>query len=97
MIGRDGVEVNRTFSAGTFRVSRDLGRTPQVRPSESVLWRTGNEFCAFGAKNRPEITRAFLRTHLINVVAASLCRGASVTLLTGGTATQRRGYSSAYL
>ena len=66
MIGRDGVGVNRAFSAGTFRVSRDLGRTPQVRPSESVLWRTGNEFCAFGAKRRPKIPSVFLRTDLIN-------------------------------
>jgi hypothetical protein len=56
MIGRDGVEVNRAFSAGTFRVSRDLGRTPQA----------GNEFCAFGAKHRPKIPHNFLRTHLIS-------------------------------
>jgi len=49
MIGRDGVEVNRTFSAGTFRVSRDLGRTSQA----------GNEFRAFGAKSRPNIPSVF--------------------------------------
>jgi hypothetical protein len=51
MIGRDGVEANRAFSAGMFRVSRDLGRTPQA----------GNEFRAFGAKRRPKIPRVFLK------------------------------------
>ena len=50
------VEVNRAFSAGTFRVLRDLGRTPQA----------GNEFCVFGAKHRLKIPRVFLRTDLIN-------------------------------
>src|SRR4029077_1451986 len=60
MIGPDGVEVNRAFSAGTFRVSRDLGRTPQARRGESVLWRTGNEFCALGAKHRPKIPRVLI-------------------------------------
>ena len=51
MIGRDGVELNRAFSAGTFRVLQDLGRAPQA----------GNEFCAFGAKHRPKISHNFLK------------------------------------
>jgi hypothetical protein len=55
MIGRDGVKVNRAFSAGTFRVSLDLGRTPQA----------ANEFCAFGAKRRPKIPSVFLKKFLL--------------------------------
>jgi hypothetical protein len=51
MIGRDGVEVNRAFSAGTFRVSRDLGRTLQA----------GNEFCAFGANTDRKSVTIFLK------------------------------------
>jgi hypothetical protein len=55
------------------------GALPQVRHGESVLWRTGGECCAFGAKHIPRrggslATGATGKSPFVDVLAGRLIR-----------------------
>ena len=54
--------VNRAFSAHAFGGIMNLGALPQVRHGESVLWRTGGEYCAFGARDIEKRSRSVCRS-----------------------------------
>jgi aminopeptidase N len=58
--------VNRAFSAHAFGGTMNPGAVPQVRHGESVLWRTGGEYCALGAGHIEKRSRSVCRSSFRN-------------------------------